>query len=77
MVRYENECCSCSTPSYPCRGNDCSNRHVPHFFCDRCECEFSPRELHYTDDGEELCEDCLKEAVPTIQHMMDKGEYEV
>lgn len=58
MVREENHCCDCAVPGYPCRGSLCPNRHVEVHYCDKCGCEL---EDIYEVDGEELCEDCLKE----------------
>lgn len=58
MVWYENECCDCASPMYPCRGESCSFRRVPHYYCDKCK--ENVEEL-YEVDGEELCEDCLKD----------------
>lgn len=58
MVKYENHCCDCATPAYPCRGSECPLTKVPVHYCDKCECEI---EEIYEVDGEELCEDCLKE----------------
>jgi hypothetical protein len=43
---------------YPCRGESCSLRRVPHYYCDKCK--ENVEEL-YEVDGEELCEDCLKD----------------
>ena len=57
MIKYEDECCGCATESYPCLGSACSNRNVPHFYCDKCGEDV---EELYKVDGEELCEDCLK-----------------
>lgn len=59
MVKYENECCGCAVPAYPCMGDACPNRHVPHYYCDKCGEELY--EEAYEVDGEDLCEDCLKE----------------
>lgn len=58
MVREENHCCDCAVPGYPCRGSLCPNRHVEVHYCDKCGCQL---EDIYEVDGEELCEDCLKE----------------
>ena len=58
MVRIENHCCDCAVPGYPCRGNSCSLRHVEVHYCDNCDEELD--EI-YDVDGEELCEECLKE----------------
>ena len=37
MITYENECCGCAVPAYPCMGDACPNRNVPHLYCDRCK----------------------------------------
>ena len=58
MVRYENHCCDCAVPGYPCSGSSCPNRNVPVYYCDSCGEEL---EEIYDVDGEELCEDCLKD----------------
>ena len=58
MKKIENHCCNCAVPGYPCRGSACPNRNVEVYYCDKCG-----RELEdiYDVDGEELCEECLKE----------------
>lgn len=58
MVRYENHCCDCAAPGYPCLGNACSLRRVEVHYCDHCKDEI---EEIYDVDGEELCEECLKD----------------
>ena len=59
MVRYINNCCDCATPGYPCIGSSCPNRSVPVYYCDRCGDEIDGDV--YDVEGEELCEECLKE----------------
>lgn len=56
MVMMENECCGCAVPSYPCIGDACPNRRVPHLYCDKCEEEVE--DLYKTEDGE-LCAECV------------------
>ena len=56
MIRYENECCGCAVPGYPCMGSACPNINVKHLYCDKCKADC---EELYDYDGEELCEDCL------------------
>lgn len=58
MLKYENQCCSCAVPAYPCRVASCPNRNVPVYYCDKCKEEIS--DDVYEVDGAELCEDCLK-----------------
>lgn len=62
MVRIENHCCDCATPGYPCRGSVCPLTHVEVHYCDKCDpkCRH-PLEEIYDVDGEELCEECLKD----------------
>ena len=57
-LEYENHCCGCAAPGYPCLGASCPNRNVPVHYCDNCG-----EELHeiYDVDDQELCEECLKE----------------
>ena len=64
MTKYENECCGCATESYPCLGSACPNRHVPHFYCDKCGEDV---EELYKVDGEELCEECLKDNFEKVE----------
>jgi hypothetical protein len=62
MVRYENHCCHCAVPGYPCRGSACPNINVPVHYCDNPKCGAElPDDGIYEVDDEELCEDCLKE----------------
>ena len=58
MIRYENHCCSCAVPGYPCRGSTCPLISVPVHYCDKCDAELDDI---YDVDGEELCEECLKD----------------
>lgn len=58
MKCLEGECCGCASPGYPCVGEICKFRNVPHYYCDKCKQEFEPEELYCMDD-EELCVDCL------------------
>lgn len=58
MKKIENHCCDCAAPGYPCLGSICPNRNVGVHYCDKCGCEL---EEIYEVDGQELCEDCLKE----------------
>ena len=63
-----NECCSCATESYPCRGDLCPLKHVPHLLCDDCGEE---ENLFYYED-EMLCMDCIKKRL----HSLDIREVE-
>ena len=59
MVQYEDRCCGCAVPGYPCLGSSCPNRNVPIYHCDKCGDEIDGD--IYDVDGEELCEECLKD----------------
>ena len=56
MIRVEDDCVGCGLP---CIGDSCPLRHVEHRYCDKCDEEIGGD--YYDVDGEELCEDCLKE----------------
>lgn len=63
MIIYENRCCDCAVPGYPCIGDACNLRHVEIHVCDNCGREVMREwDLHETD-GMELCIDCLKEYI--------------
>jgi hypothetical protein len=57
-IRYENQCCGCAAPGYPCRAPHCPNLKVPVHYCEICGEDLDDI---YEVDGEELCEDCLKD----------------
>lgn len=59
MIKYENDCCNCSTPLYPCDG---SHKRVPHFYCDECGQE---TDIYYFD-GDELCIDCVEARLEVV-----------
>ena len=59
MVREENQCVGCSD-GMGCLGSACPNRNVEVTYCDRCGEEIDSNEV-YEVDGEDLCEDCLKD----------------
>lgn len=60
MIKYEDECCSCAVPGYPCLGSECPNRNVPHYYCDRCGDEVEAEDLYIDEyNGGELCFDCI------------------
>lgn len=57
MVKNENHCVDCGLS---CLGSSCPNRNVEVHYCDKCNEEIPYDEI-YDVDGEELCEECLKE----------------
>ena len=63
MLRYEDECCDCATPAYPCIGERCPRRRVPHYHCDKCDSE----QTLYHYEGHEWCADCLIENLDVVE----------
>lgn len=59
MIEVENRCVGCA-PERGCMGRGCPNREVEVLYCDRCGDEISFDDA-YVVDGEDLCEDCLKD----------------
>jgi hypothetical protein len=53
---YEDHCCDCAVPGYPCRGSSCPNRRVEVHYCDVCGEQLDDI---YEVDGDELCEECV------------------
>ena len=64
MVTYENECCDCAVPGYPCLGSSCPNLHVKRYYCDECGDDV---EKLYRFDGEELCIDCIEKRLEVVE----------
>lgn len=64
MLKIENDCCGCNTDRFPCRGNDCPLRHVPHYYCDNCGEEVGTL---YHHEEKELCADCVLETLEIVK----------
>lgn len=58
MIKYEDECCNCAVPAYPCLGSACPRRNVKHYYCDECNDDV---EDLYNVNGRQLCEECMKD----------------
>ena len=58
LRRYENECCDCAVPSYPCVGSYCPRRNVLRVYCDVCG---DQADKMYAVGDDDVCEDCLCE----------------
>ena len=58
MVKYENHCCDCAAPGYPCLGSLCSRRRVEVHYCDKCGEEI---DKICEVDGKEFCTFCFDE----------------
>ena len=59
MKKIENHCVGCP-PNMGCKGSACPHRNVEVIYCDSCGEELWLDEV-YEVDGEDLCEDCLKD----------------
>lgn len=57
MIKYENQCCDCAVPGYPCLGSSCPNINVPVYYCDFCNNDTYAK---YDIDSEHYCEECTK-----------------
>ena len=62
-VKFENECVGCP-PEMGCLGNSCRYKNVKHLYCDKCGEDV---EELYKVDGEELCEECLKDNFEKVE----------
>ena len=53
MIKYENQCCGCAVPGYPCIGNSCPYVNVPVCYCDVCDndtlAEYDIERGHYCE----------------------------
>lgn len=77
MYTETNECCDCAAPGYPCMGDICPNRHVRHYYCDKCHADIDDE--MYQILGEDLCRTCAIELLSDIhtdKPCMDLDEIE-
>ena len=58
MIKYENHCCSCAVPGYPCMGSSCPYVNVPVYYCDICDDDIR---AEYDIEGEHYCKEHAKE----------------
>lgn len=63
MIQYENDCVGCSE-RFPCVWKNCSLRHHPHMYCDKCGEEAD--KLYYWEDIE-LCLDCIEKRLEVVK----------
>ena len=63
MIEFKSECVDCPI-EIGCLGDSCPKRNIPHLICDCCGEDV---EELYGYDGEQLCKDCLLDAVPKIE----------
>ena len=64
MIIFEDECCNCATESYPCMGDSCPNKRVPHYICDKCDEE----DTLYEFEGRQLCSNCLLNELEIVEY---------
>lgn len=57
MIKYENHCCDCAVPGYPCLGNSCPRINVPVYYCDWCN---NDTYAEHDIEGDHYCGDCAK-----------------
>ena len=57
MIKYENHCCDCAVPAYPCVGSSCPYMNVPVYYCDYCS---DDTYAEYDIEGEHYCESHAK-----------------
>lgn len=62
-ICYENECVGCP-PDMGCLGSACPNRHVAHFYCDKCKQEVDDL---YDYDDKQICLDCIVKQLKKIE----------
>ena len=68
MLKFENECVGC-----PQGCINCGRKHVAVWVCDECGCEAD--EL-WEYEEQQLCQDCLLEAVPKAEMKADEPDDE-
>lgn len=63
MIKYENHCCDCAVPAYPCLGDSCPRVNVPVYYCDICS---NDTLAEYSIEDEHYCETHAKEYLKEI-----------
>lgn len=66
MIQYQNDCCDCSSPGFPCIGSRCELLHAPHYFCDMCGEEVGDDELYWFE-GQQLCSYCIISGLEVVR----------
>lgn len=57
MIKYENHCCDCAVPGYPCMGSFCPTANIPVYYCDECN---DGTYAQYDIEGKHYCEEHAK-----------------
>lgn len=63
MIKYENHCCGCAVPAYPCIGKSCPYVDVPVYYCDCCS---KNKYAEYEIEGGHYCKECTKEYLKDV-----------
>ena len=63
MIKYENHCCDCAVPGYPCIGSSCPYVNVPVAYCDTCNNDIY---AEYNIEGEHYCKKHAKEYLKEV-----------
>lgn len=63
MIKYENHCCDCAVPGYPCIGDSCPHVNVPVCYCDICD---DDNYAEYDIEGEHYCEEHAQEYLKEV-----------
>lgn len=54
-IEFTDECVGCPA-EMGCLGSACPNRHVAHFYCDKCKREV---DILREYNGDKFCEECI------------------
>ena len=63
MIKYEDHCCGCAVPGYPCLGSSCSRMNMPVCYCDYCNDNIH---AEYEIEGEHYCEKHAQEYLKEV-----------
>ena len=67
MIKYENQCCGCAVPGYPCQGSSCPCLNVPIYYCDTCN---DDTYAEYEIEGEHYCREHAKEYLKEVYRLL-------
>lgn len=60
-MKIEDDCVGCAIGCI-----SCGRRESPHYYCDECGDEVEEINDLFDYDGQDLCIECLKKAVPRV-----------
>ena len=74
MIKYENHCCGCAAPGYPCIGSSCPYVNVPVYYCDFCDIDnYAVCDIENEHYCEEHAKAYLKEIFEDLS-LLEQGE---